>query len=418
MFRVLIYQRSNLQSGAIANLDVVKASISEDLSQRASSTITCVSIPTNVRVNDVLRLYDVKGNFIYWGVIDAITDNVLKCNQFQSLYNDNQYIIAYVPEYYATAKISEIIDWYLDSKEKGYATDYTEDGTTYYGILDKDVKNSYKGITHTLLDTSNREHMPMPSENGAINLEEFLYDVFNSYSRIVRPHWVSGSLNNLQNHLSQDLFTHDNQTIGIYQHLPLSSQHIDMLILNPIGRIELADGTVLDYSQTKLFDTYENISNLSITKADEDTNTLYLVSDQYGIYSAYTIKNDGTIVEIRNNVEIANRVGSNKTKFVAYDGTTNPMDIVYQNLPSLQYNHKITFDILFDDKNKYEDYILGKRIQFYENANNRLFDTMLTAWKYEIEENSDVIKKASFTLGKVRTSLTDKIKKRKLWYRN
>lgn len=385
MFKVIIYQRTNLQSGAIANLDVVKASISEDLSQKASSTITCASIPTNVQIYDLLRLYDTKGRFIYWGIINAITDNVIKCSQFQSLYNDNIHEDLLVPEVFANLKVSGIVDWYLRVKEGGYFYTYTENGTTFVGTLDRNVKNYYKGITHTVSDSSNR-HMPVPEDYQMINLESWLYDIFNSYSILLKPIWVSGNI-----------------------------PHINIAILYPNGKITTS-GETFDFSQTKLFDTYENISNLSITKEDEDVNTVHIWYGGQDGEQIYTILNDGRIVEVRNNVEVANRVGCNKTTFIEYDGQSDPMDMIYKALPNLQYNHKITFDILFTDNNKYEDYILGKKIQFYENAHNRLFDTMLTAWKYEIEENSDVIKKATFTLGKVRNSLTDKLMKKRHWW--
>ena len=54
------------------------------------------------------------------------------------------------------------------------------------------------------------------------------------------------------------------------------------------------------------------------------------------------------------------------------------------------------------------------KMKFYDTKNNRVFNTVLTAWKYNIEENSDVIRKATFTLGKTRNTMTSVINKRGL----
>ena len=190
-----------------------------------------------------------------------------------------------------------------------------------------------------------------------------------------------------------------------------SSKPFDIVFFYPNGTIQYDVDKSWDYNEKKLFDTWEMLSNVQIVKQDEDTNVVAIYNqDGTTLRGAYTILNDGTIQQISDGVAIPNRVGSNKTKYV-FDSNNNVLDLAKANLPNLQYNHKITFNINFDGEYKFEDFNLAQPIKFYSTKDNTLFNSILTGRKYEISQNSDVIQNATFTLGKVRTDLTSKLNK-------
>ena len=190
-----------------------------------------------------------------------------------------------------------------------------------------------------------------------------------------------------------------------------SSKPFDIVFFYPNGTIQYDVDKAWDYNEKKLFDTWEMLSNVQIVKQDEDTNVVAIYNqDGTTLRGAYTILNDGTIQQISDGVAIPNRVGSNKTKYV-FDSNNELLDLAKANLPNLQYNHKITFNINFDGEYKFDDFNLAQPIKFYSTKDNTLFNSILTGRKYEISQNSDVIQNATFTLGKVRTDLTSKLNK-------
>ena len=407
MFKCLVFQRTALTSGAIADLQVIKASINEDLTQKATSNITCLFIPTNVQQYDIVRLYDTKGQFVYWGVINGITDNTIKCSQFQALYNDNFLIKEATSQtdkdFYANNSIAYVLANFLGKRHQGYISNGID-------LIDQDVKNNYLGISTNIIDTAS-ERLPFPTENKVVNLENYIYEIFNNYSRIIVPIWVNVSNDLLATEDTQNLITTDKgDNIRVRKPLSPSNQHIMVGVYNPIGNLS-AYGVNLNYNYKTLFDTYENISNLNIVKQDVDVNTIYIYrKDGSALRGACCATNDGTIQSISSGYVVPNRLGTNKTKYI-FDDDNDMIKLARNSMPTTQYNHKITFDITFNEKNRFDDYILAQKIKFYENANNRLFDTLLTARKFEIEQNSDTINKAQFTLGKTRTNLTSLINK-------
>ena len=416
MFRALIFQRSNLDQGAIASVDILKATPYEDLTQKASSSFTCYEVPSNVQVNDIIRFYDTKGKFVYWGMINAIEDKTIKCSQFVSIFNDNLLIVPQTSEAqifnYNNFPVSMIMAFYLEAKIQGHASieNTVEVGQlpVYTSLTDIDVANNYKSIVTYPVDEG-EERVPYPTENETINLENYIYDSFNNYSRIVRPFWSFLESDFLITDSGDYITTEGGDKLLVTR--KSSEPLIVLLITYPNGVIEAPNGDVIDFSQKTLFDTHENISNVSIVKSDEEVNTVYVYNKEgTTLRGAYTVKNDGTIVQITDSTSVTNRLGSNKTQFI-FDDENEVLDLVKSKLPSLQYNHKITFDIKFDDKIKFDDFILGQPIKFYDSQGNRIFNSILTAWKFNVEENSDVVKSATFTLGKVRTNLTSKILK-------
>lgn len=188
----------------------------------------------------------------------------------------------------------------------------------------------------------------------------------------------------------------------------LTDNGLKIAIFNPKDEIINYDGeNTWDYSQKTLFNTWEYIKNVEVVKEEIEFNTLYIYnSEGTTLRGAFTILEDGTIQQLTTEVSQPNRIGAGKSEYI-FDGDNSVDNIVRSKMSEIQYNHKVTFDIIFNEKYSFNDFQLGQKIKFYRD--NELFDSVLTARSYSMDENSNTIKTASFTLGKVRTNLTSKI---------
>lgn len=410
MFKALVFQRPNLLNGAIANLNVVKASINEDLTQKATSSINLLDVPTSVSQNDIIRVYDSKGKFVYWGVINGINGNAIKCSQFQSLFNDKFLLLkaetTAQKQIYSQSTISELISYVINYRMRGKIADNES------AFVDKDVSNNFKGITISVQDDG-LERYPYPTENTIINIENFIYEMFNTYNRVIIPTWINSNKRIITTNDNEILTTNDDKELMYERVLGVGEQHIDIMCCNPSGIVELDDGEEIDFNHRVLFESYEKLSDISIVKQDEETNTVYIYNkDGTSLRGAYTVNVDGELKEITNDSIMIGRLGTNKTKYI-FDSDNDVLELARSELPTVQYNHKISFNILFNENNKFDNYILGGKVKYYDNDTNRLFDTIITARSYEISENSDTIKSAKLTLGKVRQTLTSALNKTK-----
>lgn len=185
---------------------------------------------------------------------------------------------------------------------------------------------------------------------------------------------------------------------------------INIAIFKPNGVVTYNQQHTWDYSEKVLFDSWESIKNVNIVDEDVETNTLMIFSDDGATNrGAFTILTDGTIQQMTSDTSVANRYGTGKTAFV-FDSSNAIKDIAQSNLPASQFNHKITFNIMFNGEYKFTDFNLGQIIKFYSKSKpGKTYESALTAWSYDIAENSDVIGYAQFTLGNVRNNLTSKI---------
>lgn len=187
----------------------------------------------------------------------------------------------------------------------------------------------------------------------------------------------------------------------------LTSSALNIAIINPVGTINYDGENSWDYNKKVLFNTWEYIKNVDIVKEEIEYNTICIYSaDASSLRGAYTILKNGDVQQISTDTSVEDRIGSGKTEYV-FDGTNNIDNIIKSKLAEVQYNHKITFDIIFNDKYGFNDFHLGQHIDFYRDGEK--FESLLTSRNYSIQENSDTITNATFTLGKVRTNLTSKI---------
>lgn len=212
MFRAIIKDRKNLDAPQIADIPVLSGSVSEDKAQKATSSFVVSDFPDNVKLGDVIGIYDGTGKFYYWGVITSkgeeqsedqlkeVRTRTIECDQFESLYNDEQLILAHTSDnqkkMFKNSTVSESLDYYLKSREFGYMTMANTINSTksphFTGYLDPDVRDTFKGIRHEIIDDGKNpknedEHMICPKQTETVNLEDLLYGTFNKYRRMIRP---------------------------------------------------------------------------------------------------------------------------------------------------------------------------------------------------------------------------------------
>lgn len=220
MFRAIVKSRTDLQGPQIADFPILEATISEDKTQKATSNFTVINFSDEIQNGDIIGVYDGTGKFYYWGVITSKGEDIetryhsgirvrkIECSQFDSIYDDEQLLVAQTSAnqkaFYNRHSVSEIIDFYLTSKELGFLTIANTMSATFSpvfsGYSDIGLKNMYKGIIHEVIDdpidsatADDRiyDHVPYPLEKNTINLEDFLHESFENYRRIIRPYIVS-----------------------------------------------------------------------------------------------------------------------------------------------------------------------------------------------------------------------------------
>lgn len=382
MFRAVIKQRIAMNQPIVADIGVLSGTIKEDKKQKAISKFNAEKVPTNISLGDVLGLYDQYRNNYYWGVIENIDDKVITCNQYESLYADKQLLVPQTETnqkaFYNNSTPSAITDFYLKSMETGHISIANNMSSAYVptftSLIDKDKANTFKGITHQIIDNGT-EHCVFPTEKENISLENFIYEQFDSYSRIIRPY-------------------HKDNKFKIF-------------LINPTSDVEYDTNKIWKYNKLKLYTSWEQISNLKIENEDVENNTVVIFnSDGTTFRGAYTLLNDGNIQQLTSDVAVSNRVGTNKTVYV-FDTDNTLEDIARENLPNNLYNHNITFNIGFDGIYKFDDFNLGQKLELRDG--NAVYNSILTAWTYSFDQLTDKIHSATFTLGNVRNTLTAKI---------
>lgn len=215
MFRAIIKDRKNLDGPQIADIPVLSGSVSEDKTQKATSSFVISDFPDNVKIGDVIGVYDGTGKFYYWGIISSkgedskddelkeVRTKTIECDQFESFYGDEQLILAHTTsdqkKMFNNQSVSDTLFYYLSSREFGYMTmANTVNGTMspqFSGYLDPDVRDTFKGIRHEIIDdgldqNGETEHMICPNEKEVVNLEDLLYGVFDKYRRMIRPYFT------------------------------------------------------------------------------------------------------------------------------------------------------------------------------------------------------------------------------------
>lgn len=343
---------------------VTSASISESGLEKTSSQLVCESIPSVVVQGCPITLYTPKGKLIWTGMVEAIEGNTITCREplafldldylFKSgLVEANAnviYGIRYLIEHGVNRRDFVTLDSLLSERNHFIFSEQVTDRMSLY----------YDQISHT----------PFPSitETSTENFEEFIQG-FSSFGVFVKPKW--GGLMRLDPY-----YFKNNDTLSFGDNL-------------------------------------ENITNIQITEESQE-GTIVQIYNSTGatLRGMYGVTKEGTVarydsgsIPAEDFLGYSNYVG----EIVMSDDPIST--ITADKLSSSYLNHKITFDVAFNDLLTFDMLKVGIPVEFY--TGNRLFHSVITAVNYDILPNVEEIMNAQITLGNVRTSLTSKLNKRK-----
>lgn len=364
-------------------------SVKEDGLTKTTSTITLESIPSVYQVNMPVAIYSSRGEFIWAGIVESINDTTLNCREALSILDEDfvfvpnsswnginltTYSLPFAVNRYTgkfftlhTSSPNAFTDVNEASERKARAFFYYQHTGIIQFANELDYDNS-KNVTLT---------MPLITETEVSNLEDYLIELFNStgygvHAKIYR---------------STDAY-------GYYRQMYLDYYY-------PNRDTELL-----------ISDNYENISNVSVTIESQQYTVLEIFNEAgttcRGVYGMQT---DGTITDMVISAEkpLESFIGYTDCKTATVLSNDNINTLLVQHLSNSKYNHIITFDLdMTNCMYKFDDFPIGRRVKFYHG--NKVYESVVTGKEYALADNQDSIKTIKITLGKVRKTLTDKIK--------
>lgn len=363
-------------------------SVKEDGLTKTTSKIELGSVPSAYQVNMPVAIYTNKGKFIWAGLIESIEGNTLNCREALSIYDED---FVFVPN--ASWGGLNLTQYTLVSALQMYTekffTLHTSSTTAFTDTNDASIR---KGKTiadfefdRTLsYDNSKNVSLTMPliTELETKNLEDYLLELFNSTG------------------------------YGLHAKIQ-KTQHTDSG-----GALSYKSSLLLEYyypnrdTILSLSDNYENITNVKVNVESQQATVLEIYSANgatcRGVYGMQT---DGTISDmvITQDKPLSSFIGYSDCKTAVVLSDDNLNTILVQNLTNAMFNHNITFELdLTHGMYTLDDFPIGRRVRFY--VGNKMYESVLTGKEYELAANEHTIRSVKITLGKVRNSLTAKVK--------
>ena len=356
--------------------------INEDSLGKTTSTIVCRDIPSAYQTNMPVILYDNLGKKLWVGLIESIDGNVLTCRESLSIFDvDFQFINtstetyngAYLRNMTATAGINLLFLRHSLLPTANYTL-----AQNYPNALTQRKYRAMNGISDSI-DVSYEKNgnlfvsLPEIYEISISNAEDYLFEIMSQFG------------------------------LGIYEQIldTQSWQRITIYVENP-----------LKYRKLVLGDNNDFISNINVTSELQECNNLVIFNEAgTSARGTYGMRNDGSVLKVPGglgNADNPNFLGwqNCKAKVVMSDDKINTL--IAQYLTNSFYNHKITFDIELNNKMVWlDDFKMGRRVDFH--IGDKLYHSIVTGRSYSLKENEKEIKRATITLGNVRTSLTSKL---------
>lgn len=343
----------------ISFVQVLSASIKEDLMQETATSFKCMNIPSAVQQFCPFVLYDPKGKIIFYGMIDSIEGDTIICKPPISIFNDDYLMLT--SDYNAIATVAYQIerilnktgDSFIENKKRAYKLNMVSREM----FLDADY-------------VCNEHALQIPS-NEIINGKDYAIEQFSKFG------------------------------IGFRYGLQQQYDNNYQLTITPF----VPQGF---YEKLVISDGMENIQNVVITTEEADCNIVDIYNASgTSLVGTYGITEDNKIVKWNNNDSLYTLIAWYKCKRKIVTSDDDPKTLAKENLNTSYYSHQITFDLIFNDLLRFDDIHLGQNVDFY--SGDKLYRSILTAVEYEISEIDDFVNSAKCTLGIVRTSLTAKL---------
>lgn len=347
-YRCFIKDQMALTQAPKSFMVVDSFDIKKDLMTNAKSTIKVIDLAMNVNNGDVLVLYNPKGDVLYQGVITAIQDKTITCSQMQSFYKGT-WIYNTNPKTTLEEEISVLLKDYADGKMFGSS------------YIDPLVAQRLGGIT---IDFVGSTSVSLPTDTDdkgnlkytTMDMEKFIYSLYEDYG-IMFDFEINFSGTN-------------------YVHIKVPT-----------------------FDSIKVGNNMYAIQNMSPIETIEETNRLIVYSANHQYRKTYVATRTGIVEEP---TTTANRFDITNTKIVASDDEL--ADLVANNLPSVMYNHRLTFDLVL--KNfiyQFDEFHLGMPLDVWYGSD--YYNSVLTGYEMKKASNKNVTI-VSFVCGKVRQKLT------------
>lgn len=368
-------------------------SIKEDGLTKTNSTIELESMPSAYQVNMPVAIYTNKGKFIWAGVVESIEGNTLKCREGLSIL-DEDFVFVPNTSWGGLNLTRYTLMGALNKYTEKFFTLHTSSPTEFTDTNDASIRKGKTFLTYgespirfdNSLSYDNKQNvqlaMPLIEETEVRNLEDYLLEMFNStgYGVLAKvhkePHLNSANKLSYKSYLELEYYYPNRDTI------------------------------------LSISDNYENITDVKVSVESQQPTVLEIYNSTgttcRGVYGMQT---DGTISDmvITEDKPLSSFVGYSDCKTVVVLSDDNINTILVQNLTNAMFNHNITFDLdLTHGMYTLDDFPIGRRVRFY--VGNKMYESVVTGKEYALEENGEGIGFIKITLGKVRNSLTAKIK--------
>ena len=342
-YRVYFKGRFALSEKAYASSRALSFNVREDLLTSQNSSILLEAAPNAAVNGDVIILVDAYGSILYTGVIKSIESNQIDANDILTLFDDE--------DFYSAGSYS-----------------------------DKNCNTR----TRYILEHYKNSNSDDPKITALIN--QFDISESDSYPRKWGYDYTEVHTLNVYEQL---LKMHDDYSVKISVSIPIN-EGTPSIYTAPVEAVEhkLIDNTVVLPAMTPVVEIQE-------------TNKLIIYNqDGTAKRGVYYLTEDG-ITEDGSSLTRLNVVN---TKIVNSDDEIST--IVSGNLEKEMYNHKITVELILDNK-LYDYYSFVTGGKFKISINRKYYDTVWTGYELNLDENS-VLEKATMTFGKVRTKASER----------
>jgi len=336
--RIYVKSRLAIQDTVILSLRALEYTVRRDALKKALSTFKVDRVPSAISIGDLLILMDAYGVKLYTGIIVRMENNFIECQQIMSLFDDN-----YLYQIENKATIEETVAHLIE--------------TQFQKNQDPIIKAIFSPF-QIRFQAGKKQILPSVEEKTIINLEAFLYQLFDDYGILV------------------ECF------------IPFEKAQPTLEIKTDTRpKIKMIDNTVYTPIMLPTEEVYE-------------INKLMVYSDETKEFRGTWFGSRNGITDDPNELT---RYAVVKTNIEFSD---DPIEnLIANHLKDDMYNHKLEIEMIINNLYKFEEMSLGQRFDIW--INNRYYKTILTGYEF-VKEANEKIKSVKLIFGKVRTKASQR----------
>lgn len=304
-YRAYIKDSLELSEPPKAFVVVPAFTIRRDLLATANSSFTVLEVPSNVDNGDVFCLYDPTGKVIYQGIVNQISENMIQCNQIQSIYKGT-WLCTNSPQDYLEHEIAVLLGEYASGKITDDVTD------TLLSQKLSPIQIEYTG--------SNTASLPTFEPQTVQDMETFIYSLYEKYN--------------------------------IVFDFSISQEGTNKVNIHTVN-----------FSPYKIANNTHAIINISPLTEISQNNKLIVYSSEGAFRAVYYATAQGIVTDPSDPL----RLKQINTVIQFTDDELDA--ILASNLSSDMFNHKLTFTLRLDNNlYSWEDWKLGQPMEIWYNG--------------------------------------------------